>query len=83
MMGSGHLYTRTGKALCTLAHFEVPGRGRGRMWVLSRHHSFLHLDLRQPRMQICENECLLFDLPSSCMMFQQGAQAEVIFFYLN
>ena len=69
-MGSGHLYTRTGKPPCTLAPCEGMEKGQGKTCVLSRHIS-LHLDLRRPRFQICENECLLFDRPSPCMMFQE------------
>ena len=55
-------------------------KGRARTWVLSRHHIGLHLDLRRPRFQICENECLLFDPSSPCTMFLELGQVKVIFF---
>ena len=63
-MGSGTLYSRTGKPPHTLTPCEVMGRGLARIKALSRHHICLHLDIRHPRLQNCENECLLFNPPS-------------------
>ena len=58
------------------------GEKTGKVWVLSRQHIYLHLDLSLPRLQNCENECLFFNPPSPCRMFQQGAQTSLNYFSL-
>ena len=82
MIASEPLYTRAENAPCTLNPCEVTGKRRARTWVLSRQHIYLNLDLSLPRLQNCENECLFFNPPSPCRMFQQGAQASLNYFSL-
>ena len=66
MMGSGTLYTRSRKAPCFCASYEVTGKGRARTWALSRYHICLHLDLRHPNLQSCENVCCLIHRVWEC-----------------
>ena len=76
---SGPLYTRTGKAPRTLDQCEETGNRLARIWAVARHHICLLLDLWVSRLQVCGNECLLFDSSSPCRMFQQGTQDKVVY----